>query len=157
VEFLAAWDGGAILVMNELQHPDEWAHFHWQYNTSSCGADTAALNGYDGIIKKLAARVINVDWWEEHDVRERLDRLLAKPILPVDLTTLDGEEIMEILEQQLNDYVDYYCVDSVPLEGDRLQQYCNSVRQLALHRFHTQMEDAPEVSVLESDTAIPQR
>jgi hypothetical protein len=87
-----------------------------------------------------------VDWWEEHDVRERLDRLLTKPILPIDLSALDGEEITEILEQQLNDYVDYYCVDSVPLEGDRLVQYCDGVRRLALQRLHTQMEDALTLS-----------
>jgi hypothetical protein len=132
IEFMVAWEPGVILMQRGATPTEEVVVFRWRYNVSSYGADTAALNNYTGILTRLTSHPISMEWWEDHNVQRKLERLMAKPILPLDPTMLDAEETLEIFQEQLDVYVDFFGVDSAFVQaGDRLSVYCDLIRRRA--------------------------
>lgn len=140
VEFLVAWE---FVGMNTVNfQPSEVLLFHWQYNISSCGADTVELNKYFKTIEEVDFGIWMLPgWWDKYDFYGIHNRLFEHYALghSVDSTvTSSFSECAQVLRSQLNAYVDFYCLYTASKQGERIVQHCDGIRNGALNAFDVQ-------------------
>jgi hypothetical protein len=123
IEFIVLWEVHAIGAER-----DDFVLFRWRYNASSCGGDTARLNGYQAQYDSID---IHSDVWYVFDMPAKLQALLAEDGR-YEIGQDGGVSCLDVLTQQLHRYVEFYCVVVATDPGNRLDQLCNSMLGNAL-------------------------
>jgi hypothetical protein len=135
IELVILWEVHAIGAERE-----DFLLFRWRYNVSSCGGDTARLNGYQALHDSLD---IYSDMWFEFDMSAKFQGLMAED--GVYDAGQDGTAVscLDVLSQQLYRYVEFYCIAMSTDEGNRIQQLCNSMLNNAMTAFRAQTSAIP--------------
>lgn len=145
IEFLIVWEN-TVVVPVATQKLKELFLFHWVYNLTSCGADTATLNDYKQYLEQADQQKLRMYWWwHEFEVDAKLDVILGRGNATTATSVSgtgntvsvekDARNCVLVLRQQLVEYVTFYCAYTGIHQGKPMGEYCSSIEGSVLNAY----------------------